>query len=585
MLERARPQLPPGAKINGLVVEELVGVGGWGTVYRARREDGATYALKFIPLGHAVDRALREFAMLLRVRHHNLVQVVSLGVWPEKAPEYLCLQLEFIEGERLDEWVKEHTPDARGAAGKVLELARGLAAAHAAGVVHRDVKEANIIVRASDGEAVLVDFGSGTYEEAATLTRGPLAPGTPSYMSPEALRFAQEKAGRAGAHYRASAADDLYALGVILYRMATGKRPFEVREPGDEEAVLEEEAPAPHLLNPRVPVPLSAVCMKLLEKEPEARHASMAELCTVLEGQLAAADASWGLPLLEPATQPGGPAPFLEKAPATPRKARRRVGRLAALAGVAACLGAAAWVYAPTHNAKPATAVQVAALPQPPPPVEAPASDAGVQPPTAAAPPKAEPPTAAVAPVVTHRKEDTMKKQPESDSKKLEAPKGNTGKVAGCTAALFLAGACVGGPSLTRPPDDMACEAGSVEAMEKAFRLYPGGNGLGGVLGRDYRARASVSISDGDSVVLTTSQNVGALPELSTLSGKVTLGAYESKPAAYFRFTRATSVDGKKSPVCMCAITPLDSSGKVDPVLDVRPVSRYYEGCGLGLGF
>ncbi|MFY0572951.1 serine/threonine-protein kinase, partial [Archangium lansingense] len=380
MLERASPQLSPGTNINGLVVEELVGVGGWGTVYRARREDGATYALKFIPLGHAVDRALREFAMLLRVRHRNLVQVVSLGVWPEEAPEYLCLQLGFVEGERLDVWWKKHTPDARGAAGKVLQLARGLTAAHAAGVVHRDVKEANIIVRASDGEAVLVDFGSGTYEEAATLTRGPLAPGTPSYMSPEALRFAQEKSGKAGAHYRASPADDLYALGVILYRMATGKRPFEVREPGDEEAVLEEEAPAPHLLNPRVPGPLSAVCMRLLEKEPSARHASMAELCTVLEAQLAAADASWSVPLLEPATQPGGPAPFQEKAPSVPRRARRRVGQLAALAGVAACLGAAAWVYAPTQAATPAAVAQVAALP-PPPPVEAQASDAGVQPP------------------------------------------------------------------------------------------------------------------------------------------------------------------------------------------------------------
>ncbi|MGZ3459693.1 MAG: hypothetical protein ACXU86_14455, partial [Archangium sp.] len=323
---------------------------------------------------------------------------------------------------------------------------------------------------------------------------------------------------------------------------------------------------------------------KLLEKEPEARHSSMAELCTVLEGQLAAADASWGLPLLEPATQPGGPAPFLEKTPDAPRRARRRVGQLAALVGVAACLGVAAWVYAPTQHTKPATAVQVAALPQPPPPVEAPASAAGVQPPTAAAPPKAEPPTAAVAPAATHRKEDTMKKQPESDSKKLEAPKGNTGKVAGCTAALFLAGACVGGPSLTRPPDDMACEAGSVEAMKKAFRMDPGGFGLGGVLGRDYHAIAPVSISDGDNVVLTTTQDLDGLPEFSTLNGKVTLGAYASKPAAYIRFTKATSADGKKSPVCMCAITPLDSSGKVDPALNVNPVTRYYEGCGIAPG-
>ncbi|MFY0572879.1 hypothetical protein ACN28E_54870, partial [Archangium lansingense] len=204
----------------------------------------------------------------------------------------------------------------------------------------------------------------------------------------------------------------------------------------------------------------------------------------------------------------------------------------------------------------------------------------------AAAPPTAEPPTAAVAPAAMQRKEDTMKKQPESDSKRLEVTKGSTGKVAGCTAALFLAGACAGSGSLTRPPDDMACEAGSVEAMEKAFRIEPGGFGLGGVLGRDYRARAFVSVSDGDSVVLTTTEDLDGLPELSTLSGKVSLGAYESKPAAYFRFTRATSADGKKkSAVCMCAIAPLDKSGKVNPTLNVNPVTRYYERCGIAPGF
>ncbi|KFA90673.1 protein kinase domain-containing protein, partial [Archangium violaceum] len=172
--ERAQPQLSAGEVVSGLAVEELVGVGGFATVYRARRPGGAAYALKFIPLDADVDRVLREFAILLKLRHRNLVQVVAMGLYPEEAPEFLWLQMGFVEGERLDRYARTRNLSARDVARRVLEVARGLAVAHAEGVVHRDVKEANVVVRARDGEAVLVDFGAGTYEEAVTVTRGVL---------------------------------------------------------------------------------------------------------------------------------------------------------------------------------------------------------------------------------------------------------------------------------------------------------------------------------------------------------------------------------------------------------------------------
>jgi hypothetical protein len=127
----------------------------------------------------------------------------------------------------------------------------------------------------------------------------------------------------------------------------------------------------------------------------------------------------------------------------------------------------------------------------------------------------------------------------------------------------------------------MDCPAGSIEAMEKVFNIRPGvSGGMGGVIGRDAKLRENVAVSDGDNVFFTTLGPLGNLPSRSTLTGRVTLGAYKSEPAAYFRFTHATSADGRtKSPVCLCAVARLDGEGKAeyDPI--VFAVKRYYAGC------
>jgi eukaryotic-like serine/threonine-protein kinase len=594
MMERARPRLSPGENINGLLVEELVGVGGFGSVYRARRPGGGLYALKFMPLGPLVGRALREFGILMRLRHRNLVQVVAMGLWPEEAPEYLWLQFGFVEGERLDRWAKRCNPPARKVGRRVLEVARGLAVAHAEGVVHRDVKEANIIVRERDGEAVLVDFGSGTHEEARTLTQGILPPGTLGYVSPEALRFARQhqqdevEEGAARERYRGGPGDDLYALGVVLYRLLTGNLPFApVTE--EEAAVISRPPVAPHVANPRVPRALGEVCLRLLAKEPQARYASAEELCGVLEELLEEGEGEWDEPLLEEPTvreEAPGPAPRQLAEGEGKRAGRGRKGRVAVGLALAACLGGAAWVTALGQAPVLATSAPSGEKLTPAPLLEE--EDAAPAPPgthelatPASAPPAVEPPTTAVASLATPPKEDTMKKQPENDSKRTETRKGSGARVAACTSALFLAGACVGGPSLTRPPEDMDCPAGSIEAMEKVFNITPGvGWGMGGVLGRDAKLRENVAVSDGDNVFFTTLEPLGNLPSRSTLTGRVTLGAYKSEPAAYFRFTHATSADGRtKSPVCLCAVARLESDGKVVYDPPVFPVKRYYAGC------
>jgi eukaryotic-like serine/threonine-protein kinase len=579
MEERAEPKLAAGEQVNGLVVEELVGVGGFATVYRVRRPGGAAYALKFIPLGSAVDRAFREFAILLKLRHRNLVQGVSMGLYPEEAPEFLWLQMRYVEGERLDKWAKARTPSARDVARRVLEVGRGLAVAHAEGVVHRDVKEANIIVRGRDGEAVLVDFGAGTYEDAATVTRGVLPPGTMGYVSPEALRFAQEHEGGGKAHYRGGPGDDLYALGVVLYRLLTGTRPF-APDTKEEAAVISRPAVAPHLVNPRVPLALSEVCARLLEKEAGRRYAS-AELVRVLEGLLAAGGADWDEPLLDaPTVEEGRPA-RRAKAGAGRGRPRRLGRRVAASVLLVAGLVGVTWA-ASRGGGQEAPAAVVARVP-----AALADTDAGVSASTRGevldagqvAPARQETAAASVVQVAA-RALDNSKGQ---ETAGMETKKRSAGKAAVvCTWAMLLAGetGCVGGPDLRKEPEGMACPAGSEEFMSKSLHLSARANSSIPVApGSNYRDDEGVTeVRDGQKLTFTS---ILANWPHTVYSGQVVFGGYQGQPAAFIRLTYATIPGGKKGPVCMCTIAPLKEGGTIPKHLEVAATRRLYEGCEI----
>jgi len=302
VLEPLEPQLPlPRTHVGGLLLEAKLGTGGYGTVYRARGPEGKLYAVKFIHLPRAAGWAWRELEVLLRLRRLGWVAMRGHGEWPEKAPRFVYLVMEYVPGRALHTWAGRHNPTARRVVEVVRALARQLAGVHRAGVVHRDVKCANVVVREKDGRPVLVDFGVGTFPGAHPVT-GPQVPGTGPYRSPEAEGHRHE-----GGHYQAHARDDLWALGVVLYWLLTGTFPFQARETGDwladaralGEAIMHQTPEPPQERNPRVPAALAAVCLRMLQKPPTARYPDAQAVEAALGQALAQADAAWDIPLCE----------------------------------------------------------------------------------------------------------------------------------------------------------------------------------------------------------------------------------------------------------------------------------------------
>jgi len=285
-----------GATVAGFELEAELGRGGYGVVFRARR-GGRLYALKFIYLPYAEGWGWREVEVLLRLRQLGGVQLEGCGRWPDARPRFLYIAMEYVRGRPLYAWAEATNPTARQVAGVVLALARELVVVHAAGVVHRDIKGANVLVREGTERPVLVDFGLGTCVGARQVSTM-LLPGSFHYRSPEALRFRRERGW--DERYPATPGDDLWALGVVLYWLLTDRYPFdEAHADLQYHAILTKQPEAPRTLNPRVPEALEALCLRMLEKAPEARYADARALCTALEVVLAGADAAWEVPLCE----------------------------------------------------------------------------------------------------------------------------------------------------------------------------------------------------------------------------------------------------------------------------------------------
>ena len=526
--ELSGPRFAPGTEVAGFIIEETIASGSFGTVYRARRS-GRPYAIKLVRIDARGDR---EAAALRLMRHPNVVSFHGYGLWPEDDPHWLVLALELVEGLTLDTWAARENPSALELVTRVLlPFALTLADVHDAGVVHRDIKEANIIVREADGQPVLVDFGAAGIKEGAPRLTMRLPPGTAEYRSPEALRFARQWEGE---HYPFSPGDDLWAMGVVTYALMTRTLPFGERSnPELNRAILETTPPAPHVLNPRVPVALSELCMGMLEKDPEARYPDARALAEDLAEQCTQADKSWRVRLFPEARQDPPP----DSAPAAPR--RRVFGRwwvaglvLATVLGGFGVFSLLVPWWQPSSTEMPPGQRKESSASAPPPRViprqelapERLTGEVG----SGAVREKSS--TPAPAATTKNREEQSMMKS--KTTRALLA--------AGCIAGS----ACVSGPQHRQPPKPADCPPGA-DATIKRLNILP--LTMERIIihpfGTDY---PDAWVSEGP-VTGEILPPWGDLPGHTRIYGELFFG----KDHVYGRFTRVRLPDGEMAPICL----------------------------------
>jgi hypothetical protein len=261
-------------------------LGAYGAVYRAERvgDEGAGYVALKLAMHPGDERFEREVALLSRIFHPNVPRLRDYGVWIHAGGVFPYLVMDWVEGVPLYEWARGRGLSSRQVLRTLAQVARALAATHAVGGVHRDVKGGNVLVRREDARALLIDFGACDFHGARTLTRELLPPCTPWYRSPESLRWQERHWNRRGAHYEPGPADDVYALGVTAYRFTTGTYPPPLEEVVQDEKGTHRSRPTPVPAEAVVDLcpELSAIIHRMLSEKPSARG-SAEEVAEALE--------------------------------------------------------------------------------------------------------------------------------------------------------------------------------------------------------------------------------------------------------------------------------------------------------------
>lgn len=252
-------------RIGRYVIQETLGKGGFGTVYLAydetlRRKVAIKAPRLELSTREVEQEFLTEARQLARLKHPGIVGV--LDVVSEAGRCYIIS--DFVEGPSLASWLKTNQPDWRQAAQICGAIADALAHAHAQRTVHRDLKPANVIMTAGH-QPVIVDFGLAVSDaqRASGTDRGDVS-GTPGYMSPEQA---------AGAGHRIDGRTDIYSLGVILYRLLTGRVPFAADSMIELlRQVRDDEPQPPRQIHRELPVAVEQICLKAMAKSLRERY-------------------------------------------------------------------------------------------------------------------------------------------------------------------------------------------------------------------------------------------------------------------------------------------------------------------------
>jgi serine/threonine-protein kinase len=266
-------------KLGHYTVIEEIGRGGMAVVYRAVQESlNRDVAIKELDLERfrskpkALDRFHLEARAAAALKHPNIITIYDL--WQESEKAFIAM--EFVDGAELKEVLGSlGRLDPVEASLIVLEICEALSFAHSSGMIHRDVKPANIML-SSNGEVKLMDFGIVSVSDAGDLTVTGQILGSPAYMAPEQIT---------GEHLGPAA--DIFSLGAIFYEALTGSKPFTgANHVALIQNVLHSEPPPPLEFTPQISDTISQIVLKCLKKRPESRYGSMAELSTVLEMSL-----------------------------------------------------------------------------------------------------------------------------------------------------------------------------------------------------------------------------------------------------------------------------------------------------------
>lgn len=287
------PDIQPGKRLDRYLITRFLGSGGMGAVWKARDETlDRPVAIKILHPRHMGDefmiaRFKREPLALARITHRGVPQVIAM----EQRPDILYFVLEFLDGKRLSELItEEYRLPAERAVDAFRQLALALDAAHAAGVIHRDIKPGNAMLCAN-GRAALTDFGLAKTDTWSARRGDPMDPnaalrefdaqetphqalaGTPAYMAPERW-LRREYDHRA----------DIYSLGALMFHTLTGAAPFG-EEPDNDliQGHIRGAAPRMAALGAPVPEALEAIVLKCMRKDPDQRFQCAAEVARALD--------------------------------------------------------------------------------------------------------------------------------------------------------------------------------------------------------------------------------------------------------------------------------------------------------------
>ena len=375
------PDLEAGQYVGEYVIEDAIGRGGFGVVYRAvqpligKRVAIKVLSRKFSADNEMVSRFVAEARAVNQIRHRHIIDIFSFGKLDDGRQYYV---MEYLDGETLDARIEREGKLPLAEALPILRgVGRALDAAHAKGIAHRDLKAENVFLGAEPDGSVfpkLLDFGIAKLmapeDGLKHKTRTGMAVGTPYYMSPEQCR------GRDVDHRT-----DLYAFGVLAYLLLTGKFPFDA---DDYMSILmrqvTERAAPPSSIAPELPSGIDDALAWLMEKDAADRPPNLREALAALETAAEQAGIAVGVPSWDlqtgplgrmdsrppnvasartsglPAKQPSSPprAPSIRDAPTLPVSAvpekRSRIGMLAIVGGVLVAASVAVVVLVVTHT-------------------------------------------------------------------------------------------------------------------------------------------------------------------------------------------------------------------------------------------